>query len=169
MLSFYNRIYIPRGYSKLCYEDALQNKEVTLPNESSNYNNYEFDFVKETDDFHVKDRQGILNAIYTILNHGMPNFTFYCDSHYDTCLDELNEISQDQVLLSTVNNLCLLTIVTKKFILKYLRLEKCSIEIDKLYSDEEVTEVNNKISEFEKNNIKDGMSTREKIKAFHDI
>ena len=31
-----------------------------------------------------------------------------------------------------------------------------------------VTEVNNKISEFEKNNIKDGMSTREKIKAFHD-
>ena len=147
---------------------ALQNKEVTLPNESSNYNNYEFDFVKETDDFHVKDRQGILNAIYTILNHGMPNFTFYCDSHYDTCLDELNEISQDQVLLSTVNNFVSPYNSYEKIYFKISSFGEISIEIDKLYSDEEVTEVNNKISEFEKNNIKDGMSTREKIKAFHD-
>ena len=97
---------------------------------------------------------------------GMPNFTFYCDSHYDTCLDELNEISQDQVLLSTVNNFVSPYNSYEKIYFKISSFGEISIEIDKLYSDEEVTEVNNKISEFEKNNIKDGMSTREKIKAF---
>ena len=82
-------------------KSVIQNKEVTLPSEKSNFNNYEFTFVQETDDFHVKSKQEILNAIYTILNHGMTNFTFYCDTNYDSCLDELNSISQDQVLLST--------------------------------------------------------------------
>ena len=85
-------------------KSVIQNKEVTLPSEKSNFNNYEFTFVQETDDFHVKSKQEILNAIYTILNHGMTNFTFYCDTNYDSCLDDLNSISQDQVLLSTINN-----------------------------------------------------------------
>ena len=147
---------------------ALQNKEVTLPNESSNYNNYEVAFVKETDNFHVKDKQGILDAIYTILNHGIPNFTFYCDSNYDACLDELNVISQDQVLLSTINNFVSPYNSYEKIYFKISSFGEISIEIDKLYSDKEVMEVNNKIAEFEKNNINDGMSIREKIKSFHD-
>ena len=149
-------------------QTALQNKEVTMPSETSNYTNYEFAFIKETDDFHIKDKQGILNAIYTILNHGMTSFTFYCDSSYNSCLEDLDSISQDQILLSTINNFVSPYNSYEKIYFKISSFGEVSIEIDKLYSDEEIKEVNEKINEFEKNNIKDSMSVRDKIKAFHD-
>ena len=149
-------------------KSVIQNKEVTLPSEKSNYNNYEFAFVQETDDFHVKSKQGILNAIYTILNHGMDNFTFYCDSNYDSCLDDLNSISQDQVLLSTINNFVSPFNSYEKIYFKITSYGEINISIDKLYTNEEITEVNSKIAEFEKSNIKDEMSVRDKIKTFHD-
>lgn len=149
-------------------KSVIQNKEVTLPNEGSNFNNYEFAFVKETDNFHVKSKQDILNVLYTILNHGMNNFTFYCDSSYDSCIDDLNVVSQDQVLLSTVNNFVSPFNSYEKIYFKISSYGEINIDVDKLYTDDEIVEVNKKISEFESSNIKANMSVRDKIKAFHD-
>lgn len=147
---------------------VIQSKEVALPNETSNYNNYKFSFVWETEDFHVKNKQEILNALYTILNHGMSNFTFYCDSSYDSCLDDLNVISQDQVLLSTINNFVSPYNSYEKIYFKITSYGEISVEIDRLYSDSDIKEIENKIAEFESAYIKDNMSVRDKIKSFHD-
>lgn len=147
---------------------AIQNKQVTLPNEEANFNNYEFAFVQETNDFHVKSRQDILNAIYTVLNHGLDEFTFYCDKNYDGCVDEISNISQDQVLLSTINNFVSPYNSYEKIYFKITSYGEINMTIDKLYSDEEVKNVESKIAEFETINIKDDMSVRDKIKAFHD-
>ena len=148
---------------------AVQNKEVTLPNDTEvNFNNYEFGFVKETNDFHVKDRQGILNVIYTVLNHGISDFTFYCDKSYDGCLDELENISRDQVLLSTINNFVSPYNSYERVYFKITTYGEVNMTTDKLYSDEEIREIESKIAEFETTNIKDNMNVRDKIKAFHD-
>ena len=149
-------------------KSVIQNKEVTLPNESSNFNNYEVAFVQETDDFHVKSKQGIMNALYTILNHGMNDFTFYCDFSYESCLDDLNMISQDQVLLSTVNNFVSPFNSYEKIYFKISSYGEVNVQIDKLYTDDEINEIKNKIMEFESSNIKDNMSVRDKIRSFHD-
>ncbi len=149
-------------------QSVIQNKEVTLPNDSQNLNNYEFAFVQETDDFHVKSKQDILNAIYTILNHGMDNFTFYCDKEYKSCVDDLSLISSDQVLLSTINNFVSPFNSYEKIYFKISSYGEVNLDIDKLYTDADIQAVNNKIAEFEKNNIKNSMSVRDKIKAFHD-
>ena len=148
---------------------AVQNKEVTLPNDTEvNFNNYEFGFVKETNDFHVKNRQGILNVIYTVLNHGISDFTFYCDKSYDGCLDELENISRDQVLLSTINNFVSPYNSYERVYFKITTYGEVNMTTDKLYSDEEIRKIESKIAEFETTNIKDNMSVRDKIKAFHD-
>lgn len=149
---------------------AIQNKQVTLPNdvEEINYNNYEFGFVKETNEFHVKNRQDILNVIYTILNHGITDFTFYCDKDYKKCIDDLGEISRDQVLLSTINNFVSPYNSYERVYFKITSYGEVNMTIDKLYSDEEVKAIENKIAEFETVNIKDSMSIKDKIKAFHD-
>ena len=47
-------------------------------------------FVQKTDDFHVKNYQGLLNIIYTILNNGTDEFTFYCDESYNECMNDFN-------------------------------------------------------------------------------
>ncbi len=148
---------------------AVQNKEVTLPNDTEvNFNNYEFGFVKETNDFHVKNRQGILNVIYTVLNHGISDFTFYCDKSYDGCLDELENISRDQVLLSTINNFVSPYNSYERVYFKITTYGEVNMTTDKLYSDEEIRKIESKIAEFETTNIKDNMNVRDKIKAFHD-
>ena len=148
---------------------AVQNKEVTLPNDTEvNFNNYEFGFVKETNDFHVKNRQGILNVIYTVLNHGISDFTFYCDKSYDGCLDELENISRDQVLLSTINNFVSPYNSYERVYFKITTYGEVNMTTDKLYSDEEIRKIESKIAEFETTNIKDNMNVRDKIKSFHD-
>ena len=147
---------------------VVQNKEVALPNEEINFNNFEFGFVQETDDFHVNNRQDILNVIYTVLNHGLTDFTFYCDKDYEKCTDDLSEISNDQVLLSTINNFVSPYNSYEKIYFKITSYGEVNMTIDKLYSDEEKQNIENKITEFEDANITNNMSTRDKIKAFHD-
>lgn len=147
---------------------VVQNKEVTLPNEEINFNDFDFAFVKETSDFHVKNKQDILNVIYTVLNHGLTDLTFYCDKDYKNCTDDLSDISNDQVLLSTINNFVSPYNSYEKIYFKITSYGEVNMAIDKLYSDEEKNSIESKIKEFEDTNIKDGMSTRDKIKAFHD-
>lgn len=149
---------------------AIQNKQVTLPNntEENNFNNYEFSFVKETNDFHVKNKQDVLNVIYTILNHGVSEFTFYCDKEYENCVDELSDVSQNQVLLSTINNFVSPYNSYEKIYFKITSYGEITVTTDKLYSDEEIKNIESKIALFETTNIKDNMSINDKIKAFHD-
>ena len=148
--------------------EVIQNRQVTLANDSEYTTDYEFAFVQETDDFYVNSKQDILNVIYTVLNHGVTEFTFYCDADYDSCTDDLSEVTSDQVLLSTVNNFVSPYNSYEKIYFKVTSYGEVEMSIDKLYSDDEIAEIENKISEFESANVNDSMSTRDKIKAFHD-
>lgn len=147
---------------------AIQNKEVALPNEEANVNNFEFGFIQETDNFHVNNKQDILNVIYTVLNHGVTDFTFYCDKEYENCTDDLSSISNNQTLLSTINNFVSPYNSYEKIYFKITSYGEVNMTIDKLYSDEDKKIIENKIKEFEEDNITDNMSIRDKIKEFHD-
>ena len=75
-------------------------QDVSLPSANSFYSNTDFEFVKKTDDFHLKNYQNILNAIYTILDNGTDEFSFYCDESYSQCMEDFDSVSKNQVLLS---------------------------------------------------------------------
>lgn len=152
----------------LVMSSAVQNKQVALPNEEENLNNFEFGFVQETDNFHVNNKQDILNVIYTVLNHGVNNFTFYCDKEYKTCTDDLSDISNDQVLLSTINNFVSPYNSYEKVYFQITSYGEVNMTIDKLYSDNDKKNIESKINKFEEDHITDDMSIRDKIKAFHD-
>lgn len=152
----------------LVMQSAIQNKQVTLPNEEANFNNYEFAFVKDTDNFHVKSKQDILNVVYTILNHGITAFNFYCDKNYENCTEDISEISKDQTLLSTINNFVSPYNSYEKIYFKIATYGEVNMKIDPLYSKEEMKNIESKIADFENTNIKEDMSIRDKIKTFHD-
>ena len=100
-LIYDNRVLIVQNLSKT----LDKGETIVLPDNPTYKNNFEFEFVKETDDFTASSRQEILDILYTVLNNGLDNFTFYCDQNYGTCVSDFKEISQDQVLLSTINNM----------------------------------------------------------------
>lgn len=131
-------------------------------------NNFNFEFVQKTDDFHIKDKNHMLNAIYTVLDSGTDEFPIFCDNSYEKCLDDFNDISKDEVLLSTINNLISPYNSYEKIYFESTAFGKITIKTDKMYSDNDINLVEEKVNSFIANNINDRMSDRQKIKAFHD-
>lgn len=161
--------YINReGVVKFVMGNIAQYQTVNTPKSNGYITDYDFEFVQTTDDFHVKSRQDILNVIYTVLNSGQTNFTFYCDTSYENCTDDLADISGDQILLSVINNMVSPYNSYEKLYITTNTYGKTDIEITKLYSDEDIKQINTKIEEIKNEVINDSMSDKEKIRAFHD-
>ena len=159
-------------YKDNIYIFVMQNiydmQDVSLPSANSFYSNTDFEFVKKTDEFHLKDYQNILNAIYTILDNGTDEFTFYCDKSYIKCMEDFDKVSKDQVLLSTINNMVSPYNSYKKIYFSVTSYGKITMKTDKLYSNDEISIIEEKMNEFISQNIKDDMNIVDKIKSFHD-
>jgi len=148
--------------------NVIQNTKVEAPKDNSYSNDFNFEFVHITDSFHVKNRQDILNVIYTVLNSGNDNFTFYCDKDYSGCQEELKSVSEDQALLSAINNMVSPYNSYQKLYITINSYGEAMIDVNKLYNEMDIRNINSKILEFKSENINDNMSSRDKIKAFHD-
>ena len=46
----------------------------------------------------------VYDIFYSTLNKGWIEFTFYCRVEYTTCLEDIESLSNDKVLLSDINN-----------------------------------------------------------------
>ena len=52
----------------------------------------DYEFVQITNDFSAKNYEHLLNIIYTILDSGNNEYSFYCDDSYKECLDVINDL-----------------------------------------------------------------------------
>ena len=129
-------------------------------------NNYKF--VSLTNNFYPKNKHDIENIYYTIINSGMEDFTFYCDRSYVDCLDDINEISNDQKLLSHLNNYVHIFNSFRNIETEFDNLGKVKIHIIHNYTFEQIDALNNKMKEITSEIIKDEDSDEVKIKTFHD-
>ena len=128
-----------------------------------------FEYVQLTDNFKVKNTQDIKNVYYTVFNSGMTTFTFYCASGYDNCIDDVNYISNNQKLLSHINNFVPVFNSFKNVETKFDNLGKVTINTVLTYNDEVIANiVNNKINDIIKEKINDSQTDEEKIKIIHD-
>lgn len=159
------------------YQKSITNfvlKEFVYKKELSEYrtNNYakknNYDYVKYTDNFYPQNSDDIKNALYSVLDSGMDNFYLLCDDKYEECLSDVEKISTDYNILSSFNNLVHPYNSYNKMHITTNNFGKINIQIEKLYSENEIGEINAKIEEIKSNLLNDKMSTREKIKVFHD-
>ena len=143
-------------------------KEIVTYDTNQYKRNSSFNYVQQTEDFFPESEQDILNIFYTILNNGWNKFTFYCDEKYEKCLDDVQRIFNDQYIISNINNFVHPFNSYNRISINYNNLGKVSIEIERLYNDNEITAVNNKANEIYISIIKKNMTDREKILAIHD-
>lgn len=153
----------------IAMKEYTQHKTVVYPKSNDYYADIDFELVKRTDQFHATSYQNILDIIYTLLDNGTTEFTFYCDDTYDECINDFDKISQDQILLSTINNMVSPFNSYKKIYFKRTAYGQITMKIDKLYSDDDINAVNDRIDSFIASNITEEMTAKEKIKAFHDF
>ncbi|MBQ8473114.1 MAG: hypothetical protein IJ501_06390 [Bacilli bacterium] len=145
------------------------NQEVPTPLiKNEYYRDYNFNYVSNTEDFIPNNKQDILNIYYTVINSGMDNFTFYCSNEYESCINDVRDIANNQVVISNINNYVHPYNGFKDLETEIDSLGKITLNINRNYTDEMKIILNYKIDEIIKNNIKDEMDLREKIKVIHD-
>lgn len=127
--------------------------------------NDEFSYISETNEFYATSKEQLMKILYTVLNNGWDNFSFYCD--YDNCKDDINEFSNNNEHLF-LNNFTHPYNNYTKILVAINYFGKVEISPVKTYNEEEISFINTKIDSIIKSLITDDMSTVEKIKVFHD-
>lgn len=135
-------------------------------NEYSKKKDYEY--VKITNDFTINNRNELRDIFYTIIDSGMDNFSFYCDSDYKSCNDDVKEFFNDKDSLSHINNFVHPYNSFKNIKISVSNYGKITLDVSHIYTIDDIKIINEKIDEFINTNINDDMPDADKIKLFHD-
>lgn len=138
-------------------------------NEYAKEVNYEY--VNITKDFKAKNYQHLLNILYTTLDSGVDEFSFYCDKKYKNCIDDLNKIipnDNTNDIMAELNNFVHPYNTYKNITLITDSTGKITIKFKRFYDDEMINQVNNYIDTFIAENITSEDSDYDKILKFHD-
>ena len=143
-------------------------KNIQFGEPNAYYKNFDYSFVQNTESLYPSNHQAILNIIYSTLNRGLDEVTFYCADGYDECLNDVNSIAENSVYLSTINNLVHPYNSYSNIYFTISDYGKVNIKISKIYSDSDIQMINSKIDQIESSIINDSMSMYDRILAFHD-
>ena len=144
------------------------NKKVAISSPNYYYKNYDFKFVQESNQYVPYSYQGLLNIVFSTLNNGWDNFTFYCPDEYTDCLKDMNKISNDTTLLSNINNYVHPYNTYSKIGIVSNNTGEITINITKLYSDSDIEKINKGVDDIITKYIKSDMSDDDKLLVIHD-
>ena len=145
-----------------------ENKVVTIGEKNEYYRDYDFTFVKNTNNFSPSNYQDILDIYYTVINAGKSNFTFYCPKEYASCIDDIKTLANDQNTLSDINNYVHPYNGFSHIESEYDSLGRVTINIVKNYTEEDINLINKKIDELMPQLTSNYNSLETNIKNVHD-
>ena len=146
-------------------EKIIFSKEIYIDEPNQYALDYDFEYIKTTDDFIADNRQEILNIIYTSLNNGYDNFYFYC--HYEECQEDVSDITEPENLI-TISNYIHPYNAYRRVYVSTNSFDKVEIRIEKSYTNDNINSINQKLDQIIKEIITDDMSDKEKITVFHN-
>lgn len=128
----------------------------------------DYKYVKRSTTLIPYSYQDLLDIYYTIVDNGWEEFTFYCPSEYTSCTNDVSSISQDDLLLTHLNNFVhpFNSFTNLKSIIN--DSGEISIKITHLYNEDTIKKINNKVDSILKEIIKSDMDNYDKIKTVHD-
>lgn len=148
--------------------NVIYQKQTVIQDANDYEKQYDYDYVQRTDNFIPKNKQDLLNILYTILNKGWDNFTFYCPSEYENCLNDINELSENNETASNINNFVHPFNSFDKLYIATNSFGKVNIEIEKTYKEDMIAEINEQVDKIIEEEITNTMTMQEKIRAIHD-
>ena len=159
-------------YKDDIYEYILLNfvfKDDFVYSEHNDYKlNYDFNYVQNTNSYKPKNKQDILNIIYSGLNNGWTEFSYFCPIQYEDCIEDSKSITEDNSIVTYINNFVHPFNSFSTIKISINNLGRITISVDKLYSDEDISLINAKVDEIYNQYITDAMGDMDKIKIIHD-
>ncbi len=137
------------------------------------YLDYDFDYAKNYTDTTIKNRNNLINFVYFALNSGIKETERYIDSSYTTYLDDIkmmtaNDGKEFKEIIANLNNYVHPYNSSNNIKLNYGSQYKIGITINKIYTDQEIKEINKVVDKVISENITNSMPTKEKIRVIHD-
>lgn len=132
--------------------------------------NKDYNFVQITDNFVPYNYQELLNIFYTVLDSGYEKFTFYCPNEYLDCLEGVKKISNPENvdILTTIGNFVSPYNNFTSLKVQFDTSGEVNLDIKRLYSDDDIVNISNKIDSIWKNIVTSDMSNEDIIYEFHD-
>lgn len=118
------------------YEEAKKHSPIEAQN--AYYRDYDFNYVKNVKNAYPNNYQELLDTIYSVINNGYQEFTFYCGSEYEACLTDIDGLGKDQETLSTINNYVHPFNSFENLKILYNDEGKVKLEFKKYYTDEDI-------------------------------
>ena len=143
-------------------------KYVTLGDVNEYYRDQDFQFVQNTQTFIPQNRQDLINIYYTIINAGKNTFTFYCSDDYPSCIQDVQDIANDQAMLSDINNYVHPYNGFSHIETEYDSLGMITINIVHNYTPEEIEKINERVDLLAKDLIREGDTPYNNILRVHD-
>lgn len=126
-----------------------------------------YNYFKINNSLIAYDKEDLLNIIYTFINKGTENFSFYCDNNYFGCKRDINELMEDKSDIILINDF-IHPYNTFKNINASIKGNKITITTTKIYTYSDIQNLNAISTEIIKETINNSMNEKEKIKALHD-
>lgn len=148
--------------------NCIYKEEFTAGNSNEYKLNYNNSFVRQTDNYKPQNKQDILNIIYSGLNNGWDEFSYFCTMEYEDCINDSKDITNNAITVSYMNNFIHPYNSFSNIKISINNLGKVTIKVNKLYTQEDIEALNLKVNEIYDAIITSDMNDTEKIKAIHD-
>ncbi len=145
-----------------------EQKQVTLTESNEYKRDYNFNYVKRTDDFTPSNYQDLLDIYYTVLNSGVDEFSFYCTDEYSSCINDVDSLANNQKVLSTINNFVHPFNSFRHLETSYDDYGKVTLKVEHIYSNNDIKLIEAKVKDIENEIWSESMSNEDKIKAAHN-
>ena len=146
----------------------MKTQKVSLDYKNDYFLSYDYKTVTDVDTFKLENKEDLINLYYTILNRGYETFNFYCPSKYETCINDIIDLINDQDLLSSINGYIHPYNSFDKIDTTYDSIGRVTLSIDRVYSNEEIEKINKKVEEIIEEKVKDYTDERAIIEIIHD-
>ena len=162
-------VYFKKDDIGITIREFLFKESKPIIKESNMYKrNYDYIRFTYTDDFSPLTKDDILNIYFNILNNGWEEFTFYCPKEYENCTKDIDEIANNQELMSKINNYVSPFNSFSSINTKIASNGEINVIVTHKYSKDKIDVLNSKISEIMSNLDLNDKTDRDKISLIHN-
>lgn len=163
-------VYFSLNYKNIIttFKSFFEEPKVIILDGNEYTKNKNYLFVQHTDTYEVNTYQDLLNVYYSLLDQGWDEFTFYCNKEYVGCINDVERISKDEVLLSSINNYIHPFNSYSEIRTVYDDLGEVTVLVTHLYNKEEIPKINYKLDEIFAKETNDNMDSFTKLRVLHD-
>ena len=148
-------------------DNVFHKKEYIIAKPNDYFLDVNYEYIDNfTDD--VSNKKELINYVYYVINTGADYADGECTKSYTDCVSDIQDIAEDEDLLTVINNFVHPFNSFKTVAFTYNNKGDFSLSIEHVYSKEEISEINYVVDNQMKTLVNDNMTASEKIKNIHD-